>query len=112
MSCAPGLVCDSFPIVFGTGGPVDGDDGWGSRVLRRQAPAKKGRRVLERMRLRKSVGLRALGDDRAEQAGLARFFRNPRVTVEEILATAGEHTAEAAAGRHVLLIEDTSEINY
>ncbi len=33
-------------------------------------------------------------------------------TVEEILATAGAHTAQTAAGRHVLLIEDTSEINY
>jgi hypothetical protein len=34
------------------------------------------------------------------------------VTVEEILTTAGARTAQAAAGRHVLLIEDTSEINY
>jgi hypothetical protein len=34
------------------------------------------------------------------------------VTVDEILQTAAERTGAAAAGRHVLLIEDTSEINY
>lgn len=64
------------------------------------------------MRLRGAVGLRVLADRRAEQVGFTRFFHNPRVTVEEILATAAAQTARAAAGRHVLLIEDTSEINY
>jgi hypothetical protein len=64
------------------------------------------------MRLRGASRLRALADTRAEQVGFARFFHNRRVTVEEILAAAGARTADAAAGRHVLLIEDTSEINY
>jgi hypothetical protein len=64
------------------------------------------------MRLRGTARPRRLGDSRAETVGLIRFFRNPRVTVREILATAGARTAAAAAGRHVLLIEDTSEINY
>ncbi len=61
---------------------------------------------------RVSAGLRELADDRAEKIGLTRFFRNPRVTVDEILRTAAERTRAGAAGRHVLLIEDTSEINY
>ena len=61
---------------------------------------------------RVSAGLRELADDRAEKVGLTRFFRNPRVTADEILRTAAERTGAAAAGRHVLLIEDTSEINY
>lgn len=64
------------------------------------------------MRLRGAASMRELGETRAEQVGFARFFHNERVRVEEILATAGARTAEAAAGRHVLLIEDTSEINY
>ncbi len=64
------------------------------------------------MRLRGSAALRALADGRAEQIAFARFFHNARVTVAEILATAAARTAEAAVGRHVLLIEDTSEINY
>ena len=64
------------------------------------------------MRAHETTSIRRLATCRAEQAGFARFFRNPNVMVEEILATAGGHTAQAAAGRHVLLIEDTSEINY
>jgi hypothetical protein len=106
-------MCDSLRIVFDSRELSDGDDGGvGSWAIRRQAPAKKGRQALERMRLRGSAGLRVLADRRAEQIGFARFFHNPRVTVAEILATAGTRTATAAAGRHVLLIEDTSEINY
>ena len=64
------------------------------------------------MCVRVSAGVRELADNRAEKAGLTRFFRNKRVTVDEILRTAAERTGAAAAGRHVLLIEDTSEINY
>jgi hypothetical protein len=73
---------------------------------------KRGGQALERMCVRISAGVRELADNRAEKVGLTRFFRNPRVTVDEILHTAAERTGAAAAGRHVLLIEDTSEINY
>jgi hypothetical protein len=62
--------------------------------------------------MRVSAGVRELADNRAEKVGLTRFFRNKRVTADEILQTAAERTGAAAAGRHVLLIEDTSEINY
>jgi hypothetical protein len=64
------------------------------------------------MGLRGSAVLRDLADRRAEQVGFARFFRNPRVSAQEILATASTRTAQAATGRHTLLIEDSSEINY
>ena len=64
------------------------------------------------MCVRLSAGVRELADNRAEKVGLTRFFRNPRVTADEILRTAAARTGAAAAGRHVLLIEDTSEINY
>jgi len=64
------------------------------------------------MCVRLSAGVRELADNRAEKVGLTRFFRNPRVKADEILRTAAARTGAAAAGRHVLLIEDTSEINY
>ena len=67
---------------------------------------------MERLCSRLSARIRKLCDTRAESAATARFFRNPKVTAGEIVATAAAHTARAAAGRHVLLIEDTSEINY
>jgi hypothetical protein len=61
---------------------------------------------------RLSAKMRRLADSRAEKVGCTRFFRNAGVTVDEIVRTAAAQTAQAAAGRHVLLIEDTSEINY
>jgi hypothetical protein len=56
--------------------------------------------------------MRGLSDNRAEEVGCTRFFRNERVRVTEIIETAAARTAEAAAGRDVLVIEDSSEINY
>lgn len=41
-----------------------------------------------------------------------RFLANEKVTLEALLAGWGEQTAVAAAGRHVLAIQDTSEINF
>jgi hypothetical protein len=67
---------------------------------------------LERLCTRLSATMRKLGDSRAEVAATTRFFRNPKVTAPEIVATAAAHTARVAQGRHVLLIEDTSEINF
>ena len=59
-----------------------------------------------------SATIRQLADTRAEKVGLTRFFRNPNVTAAEIIETGAARTAQAAVGRHVLLIQDTSEINY
>jgi hypothetical protein len=68
--------------------------------------------VLERMFARVSAGMRRLADTRAEKVAFTRLFRNRHVSKQEIIRTAAARTAEAAAGRHVLLIEDSSEINY
>jgi hypothetical protein len=68
--------------------------------------------VLERMLARVSAGMRRLADTRAEKVAFTRLFRNRHVSKQEIIRTAAARTAEAAAGRHVLLIEDSSEINY
>lgn len=106
-------MCDSLSAVLALGELDDGGNGGvGSGALWRPAPAKKGRQVLERMRLRGVARLREMAGTRAEHAGFARFFHNPRVSVQEILATAATRTAAAAGERQVLLIEDTSEINY
>src|SRR6266852_9250164 len=44
--------------------------------------------------------------------GDARLQRNAAVTVEEMVAHRAMFVAAVAAGRHVLAIQDTSEINY
>ena len=41
-----------------------------------------------------------------------RFLRNQRVTVEQIIEAGSEETARAVSGRHVLAIQDTSELNF
>jgi hypothetical protein len=49
---------------------------------------------------------------RAEEVGFGRFLDNPRVTVERLIDGWSDQTGAAAAGRHVLAIQDTSEINF
>ena len=62
---------------------------------------------------RKSVCLRRLaGGRRREIVRFGRFLANPRVTVASLIAGWGEQTALACAGRHVLAIQDTSDLNF
>jgi hypothetical protein len=56
--------------------------------------------------------LRRLGGDRATTEGFRRFLHNEAVTHEIMLSTAADHTATAARGRHVLAIQDTTELNF
>jgi Transposase DDE domain len=54
------------------------------------------------------VRVRALGIDRAGEIRLGRFLHNRRVTPEEMIATARARTLAQAAGRQVLVIQDTT----
>lgn len=65
-------------------------------------------RVVERS----TVCLRQLSDNRAEQRRFHRLLEHPNVTPQEIIRHGSERTAQAAAGRHVLAIQDTSEVDY
>ena len=56
--------------------------------------------------------LRKLGGRRAREVRFGRFLRNPEVSVEEMLAEAGRATGERVGGRHVLAIQDTTELNF
>lgn len=60
-----------------------------------------------------SVCLRRLaGGSRDAIVGYARFMANPRVTVDKVIAGWGEATSAASAGRHILAIQDSSDINF
>jgi hypothetical protein len=61
---------------------------------------------------RQTVCLRKLGDNRAEKVKFQRFLANERVTVAEMVASRAAFASAAVAGRHVLAIQDTSELNY
>lgn len=61
----------------------------------------------------KDVCLRRLSQgDRALEVRFNRLLGNARVTTERIVESWSESTVAAVAGRHVLAIQDTSEINF
>ena len=74
----------------------------------------RGAALLEGMVVRAtSCVRRAAGGGRARIVRYGRFLANDKVTLAALLAGWGEQTAlAAAAGRHVLAIQDTSEINF
>src|SRR6202048_4209521 len=74
--------------------------------------AKNGAIVTQRVSERQTVCIRKLADDRNEQVKFRRFLSNEAVTVGEMVAHRGVLVAVAAAGRHVLALQDTSRINY
>jgi hypothetical protein len=68
--------------------------------------------LVQRVAERQAVCIRKLADDRNEQARFRRFLSNEAVTVEEMVAHRAMLAGAAAKDRHVLAIQDTSEINY
>ncbi len=62
---------------------------------------------------RGNVCVRRLGDgDGAQTKRFRRLLANDKVTVDRVIAGWSEQTGPAAAGRHVLAIQDTSEIAF
>jgi hypothetical protein len=61
---------------------------------------------------KRSACLRRLGGDRAGTERYRRLLHNEKVTSEIMLSTAAKHAARAAQGRHVLAIQDRTELNY
>lgn len=59
-----------------------------------------------------SVCLRRLGTGRAGEMRFGRFLRNGRVTLAKLIEGVCAGVEARSAGRHVLAIEDTSELNY
>jgi Transposase DDE domain len=61
----------------------------------------------------KDVCLRRLAKgSRAREVRFNRFIGNARVTTARVIESWSEGTAAAAEGRHILAIQDTSEINF
>jgi hypothetical protein len=60
---------------------------------------------------RKTVCLKHLGGNRGGELAAGRFFANGKVTATRIIAGWSDRTVSAVAGRHVLAIQDTSEIS-
>jgi hypothetical protein len=61
---------------------------------------------------RKTVCLRRLGGHRGGELQAGGFFANPKVTAARIVEGWSLRTAAAVAGRHVLAIQDTTEVKF
>ena len=59
-----------------------------------------------------TVCLRQLAGNRAREVQFGRWLANDKVTADELVAHTCARTGVVAAGRHVLAIHDTSEMNY
>jgi hypothetical protein len=68
--------------------------------------------ILEQMLTSKTVCQRRLDETRAGWLGAWRFFDNDKVTAAKIVDSWSDRTREAVAGRHVLAIQDTTEVHF
>ena len=68
--------------------------------------------LLHGMLCRRSVSLRRIGGSWCREMGFWRFVSNPRVTVEHLIESWSEQTRLAVAGRHVLALQDSSDIKF
>lgn len=74
--------------------------------------AKKGAVLLERMAAKRTSRVHALAESRAEEVRFCRWLNNDKVPLQELVAGCSRRVSAAAAGRHVLVIQDTTELNY
>jgi Transposase DDE domain len=103
-------IIDSVRCGLDEGGRNGGDGAsWG---IFGPAAAKKGQQLLERLVCQRTVTIKRLGKDEAGAKGFSRFLRNEQVTEQELIASAKAHLLRQVAGRRVLAIQDTSEINF
>ena len=85
----------------------------GAGRFRRRAPGKKGGLLLAGMVARASICLRCLaGGRRSGIVGFSRFLANRRVTVAALRDGWGAAHTPRCAGRHVLAIQDSSDLNF
>ena len=68
--------------------------------------------LYERIVATGSLVLRRLGGDRAGEIAAHRFLDNERVSAEIILDSLSQRTLEACLRRRILVVQDTTEINF
>jgi hypothetical protein len=71
-----------------------------------------GTELFERVTATGSLVIRKLGETRAGELAIHRFLAAPSVTCGEMLETLAAGTVAAAAGRRIVVAQDTTEINF
>src|SRR5713101_296176 len=91
-------------------GAADVWDGIWTGAVWRPPPGKRGVSFHAALVARPCSCIRRLAGTRAREIQFTRFLRNHSVTAAEMACHAGERTAARAAGRDVVVIQDTSEL--
>lgn len=68
--------------------------------------------LIERVATAGTVVLRRVGETRAGERAVHRFLSSPYVGVDRIVETLAGRTAAQCAGRQVVVVQDTTEINF
>ena len=68
--------------------------------------------MLTRMENKRTVIMNKIAGSHADNMAYSRFFNNESVTVPSILQALQNKVVQVSKGKHVLCIQDTSEINY
>jgi hypothetical protein len=68
--------------------------------------------LIERVAATGSLVVRKIGETRAGEMAVHRFLSSPYVSVERIVETVAGRTALQCAGRRILAVQDTTEINF
>ena len=68
--------------------------------------------LIERVSTAGTLVLRKLGEDRAGEKAVHRFLSSPYVSVDRIVETLAARSAVQCAGRRILVVQDTTEINF
>jgi hypothetical protein len=71
-----------------------------------------GSTLIERVLQTGSLVIRKLGHDRAGEMAIHRFLSAPSVTTGEMVATLAARTVAACAGRQIIAVQDTTEVNF
>jgi hypothetical protein len=68
--------------------------------------------LIERVAATGSLVVRQLGETRAGEIAVHRFLSSPYVSVDRIVEALSVRTTEACVGRQVLVVQDTTEVNF
>lgn len=68
--------------------------------------------LIERVATAGTLVLRKLGETRAGEKAVHRFLSSPYVSADRIVETLAARTAVQCAGRRILAVQDTTEINF
>lgn len=81
-------------------------------MLLREATGKKGLQIAEAIFLKQTAILHRAAKNRSKFVASCRFFKNRKVSHPQIAVPLIQQTAQSAAGKQVLVIQDTTEINF